>query len=368
VPQTETAQRGTERRGLVMVSDPELLDAILRLAAAAGCELLRTVDAGEARRHWPDAPVVLLDAAAAAHCARAGLPRRGNVVVAVRGEPPGAVWRHAVEVGAEHVVALPDAEAWLVTALTEAAEGADGQGAVLAVVGGRGGAGASVLAAAVAVTGAREGERVLLVDCDPLGGGLDLVLGAEDLDGLRWPGIGVAGGRVPAAALHAALPAPAVRGRGELAVLSCDRSATGPSAAAVSSVVDAGRRSGEVVVCDLPRYPTDAALAALATADLAVLVVPADVRSCAAGARVAAVLVEHSRAVELVVRGPAPGGVGADEVARALGLPLLATLRPEPGLARGLERGTAPGRPGGPLAVASRTVLSALRAAAGAPS
>jgi hypothetical protein len=96
--------------------------------------------------------------------------------------------------------------------------------------------------------------------------------------------------------------------------------------------------------------------------------VPADVRSCAAGARVAAVLVEHSRAVELVVRGPAPGGVGADEVARALDLPLLTTLRPEPGLARGLERGTAPGRPGGPLAVASRTVLTALRTAAGAPS
>jgi secretion/DNA translocation related CpaE-like protein len=359
-------QSSGERRGLVMVSDPELLDTVLRLAAAAGCELHRTVDAAQARPHWPWAPLVLLDAPAAQACAQAGLPRRGEVIVAVRGEPAPPVWQHAVAVGAEHVISLPDAESWLVAAFTEAAEGPGSDGAVLAVVGGRGGAGASVFAAAVAVTAVREGSRVLLVDCDPLGGGLDLVLGAEELGGLRWPDIGVEGGRVPATALHAALPAPAVtrRGGGELGVLSCDRSAHGPSPAAVRSVIEAGRRAGETVVCDLPRYPTDAALAALTTADLTVLVVPADVRSCAAGARVAAVLSEHGGVVHLVVRGPAPGGVEATEVARALGLPLLAAMRPEAGLARALERGSAPGRARGPLAAAAQAVLTELRATA----
>jgi secretion/DNA translocation related CpaE-like protein len=236
---------------------------------------------------------------------------------------------------------------------------------VLAVVGGRGGAGASVFAAAVAVTAVRDGARVLLVDCDPLGGGLDLVLGAEDLGGLRWPGVGVEDGRVPATALHAALPAPPVGPRtGELGVLSCDRSAHGPAPAAVRAVVEAGRRAGDTVVCDLPRYPTDAAVAALGGADLVALVVPADVRSCAAGARVAALLAEHGPPVRLVVRGPAPGGVDAAEVARALGLPLLAAMRPEPGLARALERGEAPARPRGPLAGAARAVLAELRATA----
>ncbi|HYH29199.1 MAG TPA: septum site-determining protein Ssd [Pseudonocardia sp.] len=348
-----------------MVSDPDLLDAILRLAAAAGCELQRAVDPAQARAFWADAPVVLLDAAAAAQCARAGLARRGDVVLAVRGEPRDPVWQHAVAVGAEHVIALPEAEPWLVAALAEAAEGRCPGGRVLAVVGGRGGAGASVLAAAVAVTAVRHGARALLVDCDPLGGGLDLVLGAEDLDGLRWPGVGVEGGRVPATALHAALPSPPVgRGRGELGVLSCDRSAHGPAPAAVRAVVDAGRRAGETVVCDLPRYPTDAAVAALSGADLVALVVPADIRSCAAGARVAALLAEHGRPVRVVVRGPAPGGVEAEEVARALGLPVLVAMRPEPGLARALERGEAPGRPRGPLAAAARSVLAELQAAA----
>jgi secretion/DNA translocation related CpaE-like protein len=355
-----------ERRGLVMVSDPDLLDNILRLAAAAGCELLRTVDAAQARRHWPDAPLVLLDVPAAQRCAASGLPRRGGVVVAVRGAPPPEVWQQAVAVGAEHVVSLPEAESWLVSALAEAAEGRRRCGAVVAVVGGRGGAGASVLAAAVAVTAVRDGERVLLVDCDPLGGGLDLVLGAEDLGGLRWPDLTVGNGRVPAAALHAALPAPAVdrRAEGQLGVLSCDRSTYGPSPAAVHSVVEAGRRAGEIVVCDLPRYPTEAAVAALVVADLTVLVVPADVRSCAAGARVAAVLAEHAGTIRLVVRGPAPGGVAADEVARAIGLPLLTAMRPEPGLARALERGVAPGRPRGPLAGAAHAVLGELAASA----
>jgi len=356
------------RRGLVMISDTELLDAVLRLAAAAGCELHRVVDAAQARPHWGASPLVLLDAPAAQHCATAGLSRRGGVVVAARGAPPSDVWRHAVAVGAEHVISLPDAEAWLVATLTEASEGHHRGGGVLAVVGGRGGAGASVLAAAVAVTAVRDGERVLLVDCDPLGGGLDLVLGAEDLGGLRWPDIGVGGGRVPASALHAALPAPSVgrHGPGELGVLSCDRSAHGPTPAAVTSVLDAGRRGGETVVCDLPRYPTDAAVAALAAADLTLLVVPADVRSSAAAARVAAVLTEHGGAVRLVVRGPAPGGVDAHEIARALDLPLLVAMRPEPGLARSLERGSAPGRPRGPLATAARAVLTELRTVTGA--
>jgi hypothetical protein len=128
-------------------------------------------------------------------------------------------------------------------------------------------------------------------------------------------------------------------------------------------VLEAGRRAGETVVCDLPRYPSDAAIAALHAADLTVLVVPADVRSCAAGARVAAVLAlaEHTGAVQLVVRGPSPGGVAPEEVARAIGLPLLTAMRPEPGLSQALERGDAPGRPRGPLAAAARAVLGELR-------
>jgi secretion/DNA translocation related CpaE-like protein len=184
---------------LVMVSDVDVLDAVLRTAAAAGGEVVRALDPTEARRSWPAASVILLDASSARACADSGLPRRAGVIVAVSGEPLPEAWKHAVAVGAEHVISLPEAEPWLVAALAQAVEGGGGDGAVLAIVGGRGGAGASVFAVATAGQAARSGDRVLLVDCDPLGGGLDLVLGAEDLGGLRWPGVGTGVGRVSGA-------------------------------------------------------------------------------------------------------------------------------------------------------------------------
>ena len=69
----------------------------------------------------------------------------------------------------------------------------------------------------------------------------------------------------------------------------------------------------------------------------------------------------HTEALELVVRGPAPGRLRAREIARALSLPLAGTLRLEPDLARALERGTPPAGTGkGPLAELCQRVLAEL--------
>jgi hypothetical protein len=125
-------------------------------------------------------------------------------------------------------------------------------------------------------------------------------------------------------------------------------------------VVDAGRRAGETVVCDVPRYPTEAALAAFDAADLTVLVVPAEVRSTAAAARVLGVVSQRGGALGLLVRGPSPGGLTPRDVASALGLPLLHAMRPQPGLSSALDRGVAPGGRRGPLADAARAVLEEL--------
>jgi secretion/DNA translocation related CpaE-like protein len=228
-------------------------------------------------------------------------------------------------------------------------------GRVVAVLGGRGGAGASVLAGALAVTAARSGLRTLLVDADPLGGGLDLVLGWEQVEGLRWPGLTQADGQVDAPALVRALP-----GRGDLVMLSWDRGTPLPlPAAAMRATVDAGRRGRDLVVVDLPRHLDDASVAALHAADRAYLVVPAELRATAAAARVVAVATLHCPDLSVVVRGPAPGRLKAREVARALDLPLAGTLRPEPSLGRALERGEAPASSGrGPLADLCQRLLA----------
>ncbi|MBC3194134.1 septum formation initiator [Pseudonocardia sp. C8] len=347
-----------DRHCLIVADDPDLLDALLRLAAAADIDAQRAVDAADARRAWAAAPVVLLDRAGAVRCRDAGFPRRESVVIVVSGEPTGDDWRTAVTLGADRVVQLPLGEAGLAAMLADVREraAAGGRpGRVLAVVGGCGGAGASVLATAVAVAAARGGAAALLVDCDPLGGGLDLLVGVEQEEGLRWPELAIGDGRVRAAPLRAALPR-VVAGRAELSVLSCARTPHGPEPAAVTAVLEAGRRAGGAVVCDLPRYPTDAALAALGAADLTVLVVPAALRAGSAAGRVADVLAEHARAVELVVRGPSPGGITPEQVATSLGLPLLHAMRAERDLAGALDRGRTPGSGRGPLATAARTV------------
>lgn len=350
-----------KRRPVAMSGQGELTEDLARLAAAAGCELEWANDVAAARARWSETPMVLLDAEAATACAIARLPRRDGVVIVAAGTPPPDVWERAVAIGAEHVVTLPDAESWLVGALADTVEAPACPGRVLGVLGGRGGAGASVLAAAVALAAAAERRETLLVDCDILGGGLDLLLGAEETAGLRWPGLAMAGGRLAASSLHAALPAPLLSaGAGRLTVLSCDRDGPGPDPEAVHGVCAAGRRAGDIVVCDVPRHGCDAGIAALESADLAVLVVPAEVRACAAAATVAARAAGHGAPLQVVVRGPAPGGLTPAEIAEALGLPLLAAMRPQPGLAGALDRGQAPGRGRGPLAVAAAEVLARL--------
>ncbi|MEU6696217.1 septum site-determining protein Ssd [Pseudonocardia sp. NPDC046786] len=351
-----------DRRCLVVADDPDLLDALLRIAAAADMEAQRAIDAADARRAWARAPAVLLDRAGAVRCREAGFGRRGSVVIVVTGEPAAEDWRAAVALGADRVVQLPAGEAALAGMLADVRDRAGGApGRVLAVVGGCGGAGASVLATAVAVGAARAGSAALLVDCDPLGGGLDLLAGIEEEAGLRWPGLTVGDGRVQAASLRGALPR-VVSGRAELSVLSCARSPHGPEPAAVGAVLDAGRRAGGTVVCDVPRYPTDAALTAVAAADLTVLLVPATLRAGAAACRVADVLAEHAQVVELVVRGPSPGGITPGEVASCLGLPLLHAMRPARGLAGALERGRVPGAGRSALSVAARVLRDRLGA------
>ena len=332
-------------RPLVVVTDESLLDEVLRVAAAVGCELQRAPDIVAARAEWSRAPLILLDQESLTH----ELPRRPGLLLVTNGTPDAPVWQRAFDAGIEQVIALPDREAALVAVLADAAEGPIVPGGcVIAVVGGRGGAGASVFAAALALTAAGErpgvpvppaehdsgshpapvategsppsppsdsgvspdvrvraqaatavrartgpgragggGGGAILVDCDPLGGGLDLTLGTEAVTGARWPALRLDGGRISMSTLRESLPAHQHRGR-RLPFLSCDDKGSGPTAAAVASVVDAGRRAGATVVCDLPRHLGPAAAAALSRADLIVIVVPAEVRACASARRVAA--------------------------------------------------------------------------------
>src|SRR5262249_18514431 len=97
------------------------------------------------------------------------------------------------------------------------------------------------------------------------------------------------------------------------------------------------------------------------SADIALLVVPAELRACAAAARVAAAASAHTEALHLVVRGPAPRRVRTRGIARGLGPPGAGTPRAGPNPSRGRERGTPPAGSGrGPLASLCRRLIAEL--------
>ncbi|OQZ90390.1 hypothetical protein BST11_13245 [Mycobacterium alsense] len=339
---------------LAVLADPGLRDELDRVAAAVGVRVVHAGGSAVSRRTWAAAAAVVLDEAAAQRCGRAALPRRGHVSVLTAAEPSTATWAAAVAIGAEHLLKLPEREGELIRELADAGEAArdDGpRGSVVAVVGGCGGAGASSFAAAVA----QVAGDALLVDLDPWGGGIDLLVGGESAPGLRWPDLALEGGRVNWSAVRDALP----RHRG-VSVLSGTRRGYELAGVPVESVVDAGRRGGVVVVCDLPRRLTDATQAALDAADLVAVISRADVRACAATAAMAPALAATNPNLGLVVRGPSPGGLRAAEVADITGLPLLASIKAQPQLARHLERGGLRLGRRCPLTMAARRVLAVL--------
>ena len=337
---------------LIVTEDGELLDDLLRLSAAADArvEVAHSLpdhpaapaappaaDGPAPPARWGDAALVLVGDDRAHGPCRA--PRRPGVLLVRRGTADAGVWQRAVGIGAEQVLVLPGDEQQLADRIADAAEGAGRQALTLGVVGGRGGAGASTLACALALAAARRGERTTLVDADPLGGGLDVLLGGESTTGLRWPHLADSRGRVASAALAEALPT--VHG---VTLLSWDRGEPGavPPAAA-SAVLAAARRGGGVVVVDLPRHTDPVTTEILRHLDLALLLVPAELRASAAARQLARRLRPAVTDLRVAVALPGPAALDGAEIARLLDLPLVGEVPTEHGLTAAVESGVPPG-------------------------
>jgi secretion/DNA translocation related CpaE-like protein len=190
----------------------------------------------------------------------------------------------------------------------------------IGVLAGCGGAGASVFAAVLASRAAAEGSQAFLIDCDPVGGGIDVLLGCERGPGSRWSQVRLRGGTLDPVVLRDCLPS-----WHQVSVLAAD----GPQAldpAALGQLSDAAALAGPVVL-DLARWPSPLRAAGVRQCDLTVLVIPAEVRAVAAAAAVAEGL-DLARTA-LVVRGCAPS-LPARRIGALLGLPVLGELPHDP--------------------------------------
>ncbi|MBV9369052.1 MAG: hypothetical protein JO074_04420 [Frankiales bacterium] len=309
------------------------VEAALRACAVAGVNAMPIADPAEVARAWRTATAVLVSASA--HASVPALPRRASVAVLddTVGDELGA-WRLAVRLGAEIVFGSDGDPRRLVEWLALAGEPHGPPGVVVGVAGACGGAGASTLAAALALRRA-PASKVTLIDADPAGGGIDVLLGVEKSPGARWPDLLASRGVVAAEALTGAL----VQAEG-VAVLSWSAGgASELSTDAMDAVLSAAARGSDLVVADLPRAIDAAAEHAAARSDRIVLVVPASVRAVASAASAAARWSGLGAEVGLAVRHPGPADLTPPAVADAVGLPLLGVVPTDARLAHLGDRG-----------------------------
>ncbi|CAM3661490.1 septum formation initiator [Nocardiopsis rhodophaea] len=353
----------TATRPLVITDNPELLDDLLRLASAAAVDVTVAHTTANAGRDWSRAPLIVVGADLLSALADLEPEPHPNVVAAGRdgrrcAAPAHAVGTAARRVGARAVFSLPDDEAALAELFAESMRPRAGRAPVVSVLGGRGGAGASLLAIALALGGARAGLNTALFDADPLGVGLDVLLGEEHATGSRWGDLLAREGRMDWSAVRGALPV--VRG---LSLLTWQRGPALPvPTPAMRAVLTSAAYGADLVVADLPRALDAGAEEALRRTTTVLLVVPAAVHAVMAAQRLAPRLRDQVADVRVVTR-RADADLPASDIARTLGLPLAGDIGEERGLPAVLDRGDAPAaHRGSPLARFADGFLTRLRA------
>ena len=319
-----------EAVGILLVSgDPYLQEEAKRIVAAAGGSLRTAVDVTEAVHGWDNADVVLVGSDIRELPPR----RRAPTVLLGKGSEGDQLWRLAASLGAERVAVLPEAAAWLAEHLSMSGS-PDPGGIVMGIIAGSGGAGATTTAIWLAQAAAVHGISTVLIDGDRWGGGLELAVTAEEIPGLRWPDFAETRGSIDPSQFRDSLPV-----AGGFAYLSWPGTREPvqvPAAGAVAAVVDAARRSFELILVDIGR--TGEGLGTLAwDCDRILVLTKAHLKSAVAATRVLNELPPVDAG--LLVRGSGTTSVDAPLIAESLGLPLLGVLPEIRGVAAGTELG-----------------------------
>lgn len=322
---------------LVITADDGLLDPVLAVCASADVRPVVVAEPGAVRQSWPTASVVIIGIDLAPSLSQLVLPRRDHVYLVGDQDRQLDLCAWSVPLHAS-VILVPDGTGWLSTALADV-RGGTAHGLQVAVLGGHGGAGASTLAAGLAWTGAQRGRSTLLVDLDPIGGGVDLLIGIEQVDGWRWPRLRSASGHL--GDLRGQLPQ--LEG---MDVLSMARGEPcEPSPAAVAAVLASAGHTHPLVVVDLGRELGPTGRETVRQTDLALLVCGTDVRSLAAARQTADLVRPLARDLRLVVRtGRGPSGVSAVMAADTVAVPLIGSIPDDPRLRLAADHGDPPGR------------------------
>lgn len=238
-------------------------------------------------------------------------------------------WQLAVQLDAKHVEVLPTATNWLIEHLVPPVHTRAQVVSITPVVGG---AGASTLACALAGHYAAQGLKVALVDADPRAGGLDVVMGCEQAEGMRWVDILSLEGSVAAPELFESLII-----RKGIHLIAPRRGQFDVDGTQIITTIDALASACDVVVIDTPRLSDELAPQLIAASDEALLVTPTTVQASSLLTALKWQLPDER--CGLVVRQIPGSGLTAVGVAQAVELPLRATLPTDARIVEQVEQG-----------------------------
>lgn len=306
---------------LLATRDSALIESVQVTAATLEVELRVASDPDAMRSGWEAAAGRLVGADVAARWGPE-LDLRGAHLVGLHIDE---LARCSAELGLP-VLTLPGAASRLAVVLMEAVRAGRRTGRIVALMGSSGGVGVSTLTLSLALSAARSGARSTVVDAVANSGGLDLVVGAETAEGLRWADLAEASGEL--GDLRSALPE--VSG---VAVLSAGRaSSAAPSPEAMQAVLGALGGASDVTFVDVGRQPPPVPV------DVVLLVVGGDVRSVAAAQQ----LGQGVTPTAVVVRSGPGRGVPGAAVSRTLGVECAGVLSEDRALPRLAELGLPP--------------------------
>jgi len=312
-------------------ADARLVHLAQASAVAVGASLAVVGDPEDLRALWRASPAVLIGSDQIEKVVTWALPRREQVYLVGHEGSYQDLCRWSVPLGA-CVIQLPDGNKWLSRVIAGHAASSK-SGIVVGITPGVPGVGASTLCVGLGILAQRRSMKVALVDCDDLGGGLDLILGAENTPGWRWDKLRNAAGQI--ADIGPMLPSPE-----GITLVSMERADPQPvPGEALEAVVDCLARTHDLVLVDLGRaFPGRGGMIRRA-----VVVSSQTVRGIAATR--ASLSRMDAGECGLVVR--KSGSVSSRDAARTVDLPLISVAPTVPDLARLADRGIPPTLSGG---------------------
>ena len=303
---------------LIAISDPTLHTEAMNLAAASNRPVIDVASLADVPRLIPRAAAVFIDAETV-HVVGT-LPRHDAVFFLSHDATP-IDFEAALASHAAHALLLPAQATEVLEKLSTVAHDAtrrsQGRVASVGITSSAGGVGVSTMAAIVAGR-AKQVADVTLVDADPLSGGLDLLVGAENTSGARWPDLiagASGGGSITAQDVRAALP---FTDDGIAVITAARGDGTDSfefSSNNVNMIAQALNTSdtSHITVFDHPPGTVDS------PADLLVVITPLELRPAAAASKHISRLKAHQRSFIVLARHRGWAGINVQELQSLVG-------------------------------------------------